>query len=179
MTKRDNKSKKVTISMINDWSLGDLDCLIILAIGDKGNKSMKIHKMVIILSKLLNIQMDTEVYQGYSEAVAERLNSRSNAQIFAKIDNKYKLTEQGREIYYELLDQLRAKNREDVVALLNALRKMSNKNLLALTYFLYPETYEKSGIKDDVNKIIESLKEKGKKNFKFKREDNKITIEIP
>jgi thiamine kinase-like enzyme len=156
--------------MKNDWSLDDLDCLVILAIGDKGNKSTKIHKMVIILSKLLNIQMDTEAYQGYSETVAERLNSRSETQFFVKIDNKYKLTEQGKELYYELLEQLRAKNRDDVVALLNALSRMSNKNLLALTYFLYPETTEKSTTEDDINKIIQSLKEKGKKNFKVKRE---------
>ena len=179
MARRNNKANKATISIINDWSLDDLDCLIILAIGDKGNKSTKIHKIVLILSKLLNIQTDTEVYQGYSEAVAERLNSRSNAQIFVKIDNKYKLTEEGKELYYELLERLRAKNSGDVVNVLNALHKMSNKNLLALMYFLYPEASEKSATDEDVNKVIESLKEKGKKNFKVKREGNEVTIEFP
>jgi len=42
----------------NDWLLDDLDYLIILAIGDKGNTSPKIHKTVILLSKLLNIPVD-------------------------------------------------------------------------------------------------------------------------
>ena len=163
--------------MINDWSLDDLDYLIILAIGDKVNKSTKIHKIVLVLSTLLNIQMDTEAYQfgGYSETVAERLNSRSKTQFFVKIDNKYKLTEQGKELYYKLLEQLRAKNREDVVKVLDTLHKMSNENLIALAYFLYPETTEKSTVKD---KVIESLKEKGKKNFKVEREGNEVTIEI-
>jgi DNA-binding PadR family transcriptional regulator len=166
--------------MINDWSLDDIDYLIILAIGNKGNKSTKIHKIVLILSKLLNIQMDAEAYyfDGYSETVAERLNSRSELPFFVKVNKTYKLTEQGKELYYKLLEQLRAKNREDVIHILNALHKMSNKNLLALMYFLYPETTEKSVIKEDINKIIESLKEKGKKNFKVEREDNNVTIEI-
>jgi len=72
--------------MINDWSLDDLDYLIILAIGDKGNKSTKIQKIVLVLSKLLNIQTDTEAYYfgGYSETVAERLNSRDKNTIFCK-----------------------------------------------------------------------------------------------
>jgi Na+/phosphate symporter len=165
---------------INDWSLDDLDYLIILAIGDKGNKSTKIQKIVLVLSKLLNIQTDTEAYYfgGYSETVAERLNSRSKTQFFVKIGDEYKLTEQGKELYYKLLEQLRAKNREDVVDVLNALHKMPDENLLALMFFLYPETIEeKSTINEDVNKIIESLKEKGKRNFKVEREGNEVTIE--
>ncbi len=63
---------------------------------------------------------------------------------------------------------------------LDTLHKMSNENLIALTYFLYPETTdEKSTIKEDINKVIETLKEKGKKNFRVKREGNEVTIEIP
>jgi len=179
MSIRDNKENKANIPMINDWLLDDLDCLIILAIGDKGNKSTKIYKTVLILSKILNIQTDTDACQGYSEEVAERLNSRLNSQIFVKVDNKYKLTEQGKEIYYELLQQLRAKNMDDVVALLNVLHNMSSKKLLALTYFLYPETSEKSATDENINKVIEYLKEKGKKNFKVEREGNEVTIEFP
>ncbi|MEM3240829.1 MAG: hypothetical protein QXY31_11955, partial [Metallosphaera sp.] len=157
-----------------------LDYLIILAIGDKGNKSTKIQKIVLILSKLLNIQTDTEPYHfgGYSETVAERLNSRSRLQFFVKTDDKYKLTEKGEELYHKLLESLKAKNKEDVIKILNTLHKMSNEHLIALTYFLYPETTEKSTIKEDINKIIESLKERGKKRFKVERQGNEVTIEI-
>jgi uncharacterized protein YwgA len=171
----------VTVTRANDWPLDDLDHLIILAIGDKGNKSARIQKTVIILSKLLNIQTDIEAHHfgGYSETVAERLNSRSRTQFFVKNGDEYKLTEQGKELYYKLLDLLKTKKMEDIVKILDALHKMSIKNLTALTYFLYPETTEKSTIKEDVNKVIESLKEKGKKDFKVKREGNEVTIEIP
>ena len=73
--------------MTNDWSLDDLDHLIILAIGDKGSNNTKIQKIVLILSKLLNIQTDSEPYYfgGYSETVAERLNSRSRRQFLQKL----------------------------------------------------------------------------------------------
>ena len=162
--------------MMDNWSLDDLDYLLILAIGDKGNRSTKIHKIVLVLSKLLNIQTDTEAYQGYSETVAERLNSRSELPFFVKVNRMYKLTEQGKELYYKLLEQLSTKNREDIVNVLDTLHKMSNENLIALTYFLYPETTEKSTIKAD--KVTESLKEKGKRNFKVQREGNEVTIEI-
>jgi len=171
----------VAATMANDWSLDDIDYLIILAIGEKGNKSTKIQKTVLVLSKLLNIPTDIEAHHfgGYSEIVAERLNSRSRTQFFVKDGDEYKLTEQGKELYYKLLEQLKAKKMEDIVKILDTLHKMSSKNLIALTYFLYPETIEKSIIKEDVNKVIESLKEKGKKDFKVKREGNEVTIEIP
>jgi hypothetical protein len=167
--------------MKNDWSLDDLDYLKILAKGDKGNNSTKIQKIVLILLKLLNTLTDTEAYYylgGYSETEAERLNSRSKARSLVKIDNKYKLAEQGKELYYKLLEQLRAENYEDAVKVLDTLHKMSTEDLIALTYFLYPEITEKLTIKEDVNKVIESLKEKGKKNFKVEREGNEVTIEI-
>ena len=167
-------------SMANDWPLDDLDYLLILAIGDKGNESAKIQKTVLVLSKLLNIQTDNEAHHfgGYSETVAERLNSRSRTPFFVKNGGEYKLTEQGKELYYKLLEQLKAKKMEDIVKVLDALHKMSSKNLIALTYFLYPEASGKSATKEDVNKVIESLKEKGK-DFKVKREGNEVTIEIP
>jgi len=171
----------VTVTRANDWPLDDLDHLIILAIGDKGNKSSRIQKTVIILSKLLNIQTDIEArhFGGYSETVAERLNSRSRMQFFTKDGDEYKLTEQGKELYYKLLEQLKTKKMEDIVKMLDVLHKMSTKNLTALAYFLYPETKEKSTTKEDINKVIETLKEKGKKGFKIERKGNEVTIEIP
>jgi len=145
---------------------GGVAHLIILAIGDKGNKNTKIHKTVLVLSKLLNIQ--TDAFEGYSETVAERLSSRSTLPFFVKVNRTYKLTEQGRELYYKLLEQLRAKNREEVVKLLDILHRMSNKKLTALTYFLYPETTE--------NSTVELFEKKG---FKVEREGSEVTVEIP
>ena len=125
------------------------------------------------------IDIEAHHFGGYSETVAERLNSRSRMQFFAKDGDEYKLTEQGKELYYKLLEQLKTKKMEDVVKVLDALHKMSTENLTALTYFLYPETAEKSAIKEDINKVIETLKEKGKKEFKIERKGNDVTIEIP
>ena len=85
------------------------------------------------------------------------------------------ITEKEAEVRHKLLEQLKAKNMEDII---DILEKMSNDELIALTYFLYPEIIEKSAIKGDINKIIESLKERGKKHFKVERQGNEITIEI-
>ena len=104
---------------IVDWPLDDLDCLIILAIGETGNRGGGIHKMVIRLSKSLGIKIDPEAYElGYSETVAERLHSRSHIGFFIKVGDKYQLTERGKALYYKLLGQLREKNRVDVIEML-------------------------------------------------------------
>lgn len=79
------------------------------------------------------------------------------------------------ELYYTLLEQLRAENEEDVAKVLETLHKTSNENLIALACFLYPEL----AICDEkTSKLIEALKEKGKKNFIAKREGNEVTVEI-
>ena len=76
------------------------------------------------------------------------------------------------------------KNREDIRKVLDkldelgVLNKISDKNLTAMIYFLYPEVAENSTDKEEIDKIIESLKEKAKQYFRVKREGNDVTIEI-
>ena len=76
------------------------------------------------------------------------------------------------------------KNREDIRKVLDkldelgVLNKMSERNLTAMIYFLYPEVAENSTDKEEIDKIIESLKEKSKQYFRVKRESNGVTIEI-
>lgn len=95
--------------------------------------------------------------------------------IVVKQQSSRSITEKEEEVRHKLLEQLKAKNMEDII---DILEKMSNDELIALTYFLYPEIIEKSAIKEDINKIIDSLKERGKKHFKVERQGNEITIEI-
>ena len=73
---------------LDDFGLDDLDCLIILAIGD-GNK---VCKNVLDSAKKLGLNID-------AEDVVERLNSRSRMQLWYKQGKKYKLTETGRKVY--------------------------------------------------------------------------------
>jgi len=54
----------------------------------------------------------------------------------------------------------------------------SDKNLIALMYFLYPEIGRELPNKEEIDKIIESLKEKAKQHFRVRREGNEVNIEI-
>ena len=54
----------------------------------------------------------------------------------------------------------------------------SDKNLIALMYFLYPEIGRELSNKEEIDKIIESLKEKAKQHFRVRREGNEVNIEI-
>jgi len=56
--------------------------------------------------------------------------------------------------------------------------KTSDKNLIALMYFLYPEIDRELPNKEEIDKIIESLKEKAKQHFRVRREGNEVDIEI-
>ena len=100
-----------------DYALDDLDMMIILAIGKKGNSSKKIHKTVMKLSNLLNIKIDC--INGYCEDVAERLNSMSRIPFWIKINYRYKLNELGKIAYDKLIEKLKEKNREDILKILD------------------------------------------------------------
>jgi len=105
------------MEIIKDYTLDDLDMLIILAISKKGNSNKKIHKTIIELSKLLNIKIDC--IENYCEDVSERLNSMSRIPFWIKVNYKYRLTELGRKTYDKLIELLKEKQMEDVLKILN------------------------------------------------------------
>jgi len=105
------------MEIIKDYTLDDLDMLIILAISKKGNSSKKIHKTIIELSKLLNIKIDC--IENYCEDVSERLNSMSRIPFWIKVNYKYRLTELGRKTYDKLIELLKEKQMVDVLKILN------------------------------------------------------------
>jgi len=66
--------------------------------------------------------------------------------------------------------------KEEVLRTLNSIsNKMSKEEYYAVLSFLYPEDFPPS---DSVNKVIESLKEKGKKHFNVEKNGNEVVIEI-
>ena len=101
------------MEIVKDYALDDLDMLIILAIGKKGNSSRKIYKTVIELSKLLNIKIDC------IEDIAERLNSMSRIPFWLRINYRYRLNELGRIAYDKLIEKLKERKREDILKMLN------------------------------------------------------------
>jgi len=105
------------MEIIKDYALDDLDLMIILAIGKKGNSSKKIQKTVIELSKLLNIKIDC--VNDYCEDIIERLNSMSRIPFWLKINYKYRLNELGKIAYHMIIEKLKEKQRQDILKILN------------------------------------------------------------
>jgi len=105
------------MDIIKDYTLDDLDMVIILAIGKKWNSNKKFYRTVIELSKLLNIKIDC--IDNYCEDVAERINSSSRIPFYMKINYRYKLNELGIIAYYFIIQKLKEKKREDILKLLN------------------------------------------------------------
>ena len=101
------------MEIIKDYALDDLDLMIILAIGKKGNSNKKIQKTVIELSKLLNVKIDC------IEDITERLNSRSRIPFWLKINYKYRLNELGKIAYHMIIEKLKEKQRQDILKILN------------------------------------------------------------
>jgi len=101
------------MEIIKDYALDDLDLMIILAIGKKGNSSKKIQKTVIELSKLLNVKIDC------IEDIIERLNSMSRIPFWLKINYKYRLNELGKIAYHMTIEKLKEKQRQDILKILN------------------------------------------------------------
>ncbi len=164
--------------MLNNL-LDDNEYLIILSIGPNGNETTRIQKIALILSKLLGIELDTEAYHfgGYSETIQESLQSKFNINYFFKKGDKYYLTEEGKKIHEKLIEKLRQEGKEDIVNLLTALEKVNTKNLVAMTYFLFPEMAKKSVISKEVKSRINKLMSQNKKYFEIKKSGNEITIE--
>jgi len=105
------------MDIIKDYTLDDLDMVIILAIGKKWNSNKKFYRTVIELSKLLNIKIDC--IDNYCEDVVERINSPSRIPFYMKINYRYKLNELGIIAYDFIIQKLKEKKREDILKLLN------------------------------------------------------------
>ncbi len=149
-----------------DWRSDGLTYLAVLAVGDEGNKITKTHKAVVILSKLLGVKLDEEAYESlYSRTAAEKMSSGSGRLLFVKLGDRYELTSLGKEVYYELLEQLKAKKGGDFVRLLKTLREMSDRQLTALARSLIPGTVGESATRGDVDEIAAPLLAEGSGGF--------------
>jgi len=162
------------------YGLDDVDALIILAIGNNGAKSTRVQKIALLLSRILKVDLDTEAYHfgGYSETVQERLVASGKPEYYYKKGNKYVLGSKGQKAYEILLEKLKAKHPE-IPKILEILSKVPDIDLVAFTYYLFPETTVNSAIKDEVEKRIKEMEENGKKYLKVTRKGNEITIELP
>ncbi|MCQ4343317.1 MAG: hypothetical protein RXN77_07500 [Sulfolobaceae archaeon] len=160
-----------------DWRSDGFTYIAVLAVGEEGNKITKTHKAVVILSKLLGVKLDEEAYRSlYSRVVAERMSSGSGRLLFVKLGDRYELTSLGKEVYYELLEQLKAKRGGDFVKLLKALREMSDKQLTALARSLLPEAAAKSATRGRIEETVAPSLPEGIEGFRTEGEGDGVTL---
>ena len=162
-------------------TLDDVDLAILLAIGPEKLSHTKIQKIALIVSNLLNLETDAVAYNygNFSETIMEKLQSSYYSDFIAKESGTYKLTEKGLNAYSILIERLKVKRREDVVKVLDKLRKLSDRQIIVLAYHLFPEYTTESRIKDDVEKQIQKLKMEAAKKVRVRKVDkDTVVIEI-
>jgi len=155
-----------------------LDLVLVLAIGPKPASHLAVQKRAILISKILGVDPEAEPYYygPYSETITEKLQDAKNATLFRRRSGKYELTPMGARAYELLMERLRVEKGEDVPRFIETLHRMNEDELLALTYHLFPESFEESKIKDEARAMISRFKAKGL--VKARREGEKIVIEV-
>jgi hypothetical protein len=153
--------------------LDDYTISMILAIGKGSLGHTKVQKLSYVVSQLLGLETDAEAYDYgvFSETIMERLQHGYLRDIIERDpeNGTYKLTEIGKKLYDFLMEKVKIKLgdiTEQFSMMLEVLRTRPTEEILAFTYFLFPETAEKSKIGEDVDKVISSLLERGKKIIK-------------
>ena len=154
------------------------DLLLLLSIGKKPSSKTRIEKTALLLSNILGIELDIVPYKYgmFSETILETLNDERLMKFIKRKNNKTELTKEGQQAYDYLLEKLKAKNREDAIKLLEALHKLSDEDLLAITYHLFPESKLESEIKERVQRRIEELKKRSTAHGRA--EGDRVVIEI-
>jgi len=155
-----------------------LDLVLVLAVGPKPSPHLTVQRRAVLISKLLGVDSEAEPSRcgPYSETITEKLQDAKNATLFVRKGGKYELTPMGARAYELLMNRLRAEKGEDVPRFIEALHRMSEDELLALTYHLFPESFEESKIKDVARAVISCFKAKGL--IRARREGEKVVIEV-
>jgi hypothetical protein len=163
-----------------DLELHDpLDLVLVLAIGPSPASHLKVQKRAILISSVLGVNPEAEPYDYglYSETITEKLLDAKNATLFRRReDGQYELTSMGRRAYELLMERLNTRSKENISSFIRVLHDMSEEELLALTYHLFPTSFKESKIKGRVLAIINRFKEKGL--VRAKKEGEKIVIEV-
>jgi len=157
--------------------LDEEDIAIILAIGDRKLNHLKVQKIALIVGKLLgfDISMVPYKYGGFSEDIMEKLQSPRNRDLFIRTPEGYSLSENARQIYQILVKKLEEKGRKDITEFIEVIRDLDDDELLALTYWLFPEFTTKSEIKKRVEKKIAELQ---KNIMKITRSRDGLILEV-
>jgi len=154
------------------------DVLLLLSIGKRPSSNIRIEKTALLLSEILGIELDAIPYKYgmFSETIYEKLYDERLWKFIRRKNDKSELTKEGQQAYDYFLEKLKTKNREDAFQLLETLHRLSDEDLLAITYHLFPESKLESEIKERVQRRIEELKKSSTAHGRV--EGDRVVIEI-
>ena len=140
-----------------------LDLVLVLAVGPKPSPHLTVQRRAVLISKLLGVDPEAEPSRcgPYSETITEKLQDARNATLFRRRDGKYELTPTGMRAYELLVEKLKARRGEGVSHFVEALHRINEKELLALTYHFSPELFEESEVKNKAREVVSRFKGKG------------------
>lgn len=155
--------------------LDEVDLLVLLSIGKKPATSTRIQRIAFLLSELLKIKLDVEPYSNgvFSETIFEKIHEERLGMFIRRKKGKIELTEEGLQAYQYFLEELR-KKRSEIVEFLKTLHNLSDDDLLALIYHLYPEIGKSIKVKEKVLRRLEKLKS----GVKVYKDTDKIVIDV-
>ncbi len=164
--------------LLNELKTLDNDTVLtILSLGDSKLNHLKLQKMVFLLSMLSNLEPRAIAYKygAFDEYLMEKI--QDPCQDFIKRQGEeYMLTEKGKEIYFLIIEKMKEKQPK-IVSFSDIIRKVSDQDILAITYFLFPEYASNSEIYDSVKRDIELLR-KRKSKFVVSKEDDDVIIAL-
>jgi len=134
----------------------------LLIIGHTGEiKSTKLQKISLIVKAAMDGKVPTThgayLFGGYSDDVEEAAEGMRSEGFLAYESGKgFSLTQDGKDIF-ELLSKKEPKMNETVRQVIEMLRGLSDKQITAITYKLFPEFTKNSIIKDEMKKIGENI----------------------
>jgi len=156
------------VMLLDTDDFNDSDRLVLSIISNSGKSIMRtrLQKSALVYSKVFGDIVKHIAYSfgGYSEDVDESVDTLLDVGAITDTKNGYALTPYGK----NMADFLRRVSSEyvDVDAhskqLSNALNGVSDRELVGLTYHLYPETSEGSIIKESVDRLNKTLSVNGK-----------------
>ena len=116
--------------------------VLLLAIGREEIQRNKIQGLALVISKVLKIDMKfkpIELSPGfYSELVDELLN-KYNGKLFALLNGKVKLLDEGARQYDKVVDELTKNDMENIIKATLTLRRVNEKDLAQLIQYIFPE----------------------------------------
>lgn len=147
----------------------------------------RIHKMSLMINAVIEgscAKPDSHGafhYGGFSEEVDSALTQFLEDGVATKVDGEFRITEYGRQLVgvlkKELMDDFMLVSEETSGPILENLNTLSDRQLLRLTYLLFPETTTRSVIKKQVDRDGRPIKVGDAVVYKGSKDDLKAVIE--